>query len=75
VPDEKWGEAVTALVELEPGHAPSEDELRAFVRERLAGYKVPKRLVFAAGVGRAPSGKVDYKGAKTRVKQALGLPV
>jgi fatty-acyl-CoA synthase len=74
LPDEKWGEAVTALVELEAGRSASEAALRAFVRERLAGYKVPKRLVFAASVGRAPSGKVDYKGAKTQVKQALGLP-
>ena len=74
VPDEKWGEAVTALVELETGRSLGEEELRGFVRERLAGYKVPKRLVFAASVGRAPSGKVDYKSAKTQVKQALGLP-
>jgi fatty-acyl-CoA synthase len=74
VPDEKWGEAVTALVELEAGRNAGEEELRAFVRERLAGYKVPKRLVFAPSVGRAPSGKVDYKGAKAQVKQALGLP-
>jgi fatty-acyl-CoA synthase len=74
VPDEKWGEAVTALVELEAGRSAGEEELRAFVRERLAGYKVPKRLVFAPSVGRAPSGKVDYKGAKAQVKQALGLP-
>jgi fatty-acyl-CoA synthase len=74
LPDEKWGEAVTALVELEAGRSASEAALRAFVRERLAGYKVPKRLVFAASVGRAPSGKADYKGAKAQVKQALGLP-
>ncbi len=74
VPDEKWGEAVTALVELESGCTLGEDELRSFVREKLAGYKVPKRLVFAPSVGRSPSGKVDYKGAKAQVKQALGLP-
>jgi acyl-CoA synthetase (AMP-forming)/AMP-acid ligase II len=74
VPDEKWGEAVTALVELEPGAGAGEEELRRFVREKLAPYKAPKRVVFAPSVGRAPSGKVDYKGAKTQVKQALGLP-
>jgi fatty-acyl-CoA synthase len=74
VPDEKWGEAVTALVELEAGRRTGEEELRAFVRERLAGYKVPKRIVLAPSVGRAPSGKVDYKGAKALVKRALGLP-
>jgi len=74
VPDEKWGEAVTALVEPEPGRALDEAELRGFVRERLAGYKVPKRVVFAPGVGRSPSGKADYKAAKKKVKEALGLP-
>jgi 3-oxocholest-4-en-26-oate---CoA ligase len=74
VPDEKWGEAVTALIELETGRRANEDQLRSFVREKLAGFKVPKRLVFAPSVGRSPSGKVDYKGAKVQVKQALGLP-
>jgi fatty-acyl-CoA synthase len=74
VPDEKWGEAVTALVELEGGRAASEAELRGFVRERLAGYKVPKRVVFAPSVGRSPSGKADYKAAKAKVKESLGLP-
>ena len=74
VPDEKWGEAVTALVQLEAGARASEEELRGFVRERLAGYKVPKRLVFAASVGRSPSGKADYKAAKQQVREALGLP-
>jgi fatty-acyl-CoA synthase len=73
IPDEKWGEAVTGLVELEAGAAAGEDELRDFVRERLAGYKVPKRVVLAESVGRSPSGKADYKGAKTKVKEVLGL--
>ncbi len=72
LPDEKWGEAVTALVELEPGSAAAEAELRSFVRERLAGYKVPKRVVVAGSVGRSPSGKADYKAAKAKVKEALG---
>ena len=72
VPDEKWGEAVTALVELEAGCDADEAGLRDFVRERLAAYKVPKRLVFAPSVGRSPSGKADYKAAKAKVKEALG---
>jgi fatty-acyl-CoA synthase len=74
MPDDKWGEAVTALVELEAGLRVGEEELRGFVREKLAGYKVPKRLVFAPSVGRSPSGKADYKAAKSQVKAALGLP-
>jgi fatty-acyl-CoA synthase len=73
IEDEKWGQAVNALVELEAGAAGEEAELRDFVRGKLAGYKVPKRVVFAPNVGRSPSGKADYKGAKAKVKEALGL--
>ena len=64
VPDEKWGEAVTGVVRLEAGRSASEEELRVHVRERLAGYKTPKRIVFTEATMRAPNGKADYKGAK-----------
>jgi fatty-acyl-CoA synthase len=73
VPDEKWGEAIAALVELRPGASSSEGAMRDHVRERLAAYKSPKRVVFAESVGRSPSGKADYKGAKQRVREALGI--
>ncbi len=74
VPDEKWGEAVSALVELRPGSSADEEALRGHVRERLAPYKAPKRIVVVPSVGRSPSGKVDYKAARKRVRAALGLP-
>jgi fatty-acyl-CoA synthase len=64
LPDEKWGESVTAVVRLEPGKSATEDELRAHVRDHLAGYKTPKRVVFTEETLRAPNGKADYKGAK-----------
>jgi len=51
-------------VRLETGRSASPDELRAHVRERLAGYKTPKRIVFTDTSMRAPNGKADYKGAK-----------
>jgi fatty-acyl-CoA synthase len=72
LPDEKWGEAVAAVVELRAGDAPAEAALREFVRERLAGYKVPKRVIVVASVGRSPSGKADYKGAKAQALAAVG---
>jgi fatty-acyl-CoA synthase len=72
LPDPEWGEAVTALVELRAGAGPGEAALRDFVRERLAGYKVPKRVVVVDSVGRSPAGKADYKGARARVREALG---
>jgi len=73
LPDERWGEAVTALVELRAGTAPTQEELRAHVRERLAPYKAPKSVLFVDSIGRAPSGKVDYKALKARAREALGI--
>ncbi|KNG94446.1 AMP-binding protein [Pseudaestuariivita atlantica] len=45
-PDEKWGEVPCAFVELLDGHDTTEAELIAFARERLAGFKAPKAVVF-----------------------------
>lgn len=45
-PDDKWGEVPCAFVELKPGKSANEDELIAFCRARLAGFKTPKRVVF-----------------------------
>jgi len=45
-PDDKWGEVPCAFVELKPGRDASEDTLIAFCRDRLAGFKCPKRVVF-----------------------------
>ncbi|HET9690935.1 MAG TPA: AMP-binding protein [Acidimicrobiales bacterium] len=63
VPDERFGEVVVALVET--GAEVTDDELAAFARRSLAGYKVPRRFVPVASVGRAPNGKVDYAAART----------
>jgi fatty-acyl-CoA synthase len=64
VPDEKWGEAITALVELAPGAVPEHQELIDHVKGRLAAFKAPKAIIVVDTVGRAPNGKVDY--AKSR---------
>jgi acyl-CoA synthetase (AMP-forming)/AMP-acid ligase II len=72
IPDEKWGEAVTALVELRPGQEADEPALLAAVKERLAGYKSPKRVITVEAIGRAPNGKLDYKAAKSRVLLEIG---
>jgi len=45
-PDEKWGEVPCAFVELKPGREAGEDELIAFCRARIAGFKTPKKVVF-----------------------------
>jgi long-chain acyl-CoA synthetase len=58
VPDERWGEAVKAIVVREPGSDVSGDDLVAFARERLAGFKLPKSVDFADSLPRNPSGKL-----------------
>ncbi len=45
-PDDKWGEVPCAFVELKPGQEATEEELIAFCRQRLAGFKTPKKVVF-----------------------------
>ncbi|HLX89634.1 MAG TPA: acyl-CoA synthetase [Acidimicrobiales bacterium] len=60
VPDERFGEAVTAVVELWPGKEAAEQELIDDVRAHLAAYKAPRRVRFVDTVGRSPAGKVDY---------------
>ncbi|MFT3855731.1 MAG: acyl-CoA synthetase [Ilumatobacteraceae bacterium] len=58
VPDEKWIEAVAAVVVVRDGQTVGSDELTAFCRERLAGFKVPKRITFTDALPKNASGKV-----------------
>ena len=46
IPDDRWGEAVHAIVVLKPDSEATEDDLKAHARERIAGYKVPKSIEF-----------------------------
>ena len=64
IPDEKWGQAVVAVVGADPAGPPAEaDELIAHCRETLAGYKCPKRIVLVDAIKRGPNGKADYRWA------------
>jgi O-succinylbenzoic acid--CoA ligase len=56
--DGEWGQAVAATVVLRDGESALESELRDFCRERLAGYKVPKRIVFTDKLPRDSRGKL-----------------
>ncbi|HEX2590848.1 MAG TPA: acyl-CoA synthetase [Rhizomicrobium sp.] len=73
MPDEKWGSAVTGVVVLANGAKFDEEALRLHVRESLAGYKTPKRILIAGVNLRAPNGKADYKSATDFAKRELGL--
>ena len=58
VPDEKWGEAVKAMVVKRPGANVSAEELIAFARERIAHYKAPRTIDFVDTLPRTPTGKI-----------------
>jgi acyl-CoA synthetase (AMP-forming)/AMP-acid ligase II len=60
VPHERFGEMVVAVVEPD-AEPPDEQDLIDHVRERLAAYKAPRRVLTIDTIGRAPNGKVDYK--------------
>ena len=73
VPDDRFGEAVTAVVEpVVRASPPDETELIAVVRGRLAAYKAPRQVVMVETVGRAPNGKVDYKKLRELAIAAVG---
>ena len=61
IPDEKWGEAVKAIVVLKEGKKASEKEIIDFTRERIAGFKSPKSVDFISELPRNPSGKILKK--------------
>lgn len=61
IPHERWGQAVTAVVAPRPGEAIDEDDLKAYVRARLADYKTPKHIFEKGDLDRLPNGKANYK--------------
>jgi acyl-CoA synthetase (AMP-forming)/AMP-acid ligase II len=64
VPDERWGERVTAVVQARAGTTAELDELADHVRAQLATYKAPRDLVLVDAIVRSPSGKPDYRWAR-----------
>jgi acyl-CoA synthetase (AMP-forming)/AMP-acid ligase II len=72
VPDARWGERVVAVVQLRPDRTLNEPDLDAHVRRHVAGYKAPRAFVVVDHVVRSPSGKPDYRWAKTVATEQLG---
>ncbi|MGH7785290.1 MAG: AMP-binding protein [Candidatus Binatia bacterium] len=70
VPDERFGEAITAVVS---GEGLDGEAIKAFVRGTLAAYKTPKHVVIVDEVYRSPSGKADFKRTRAVALAALGL--
>jgi acyl-CoA synthetase (AMP-forming)/AMP-acid ligase II len=71
VPDAKWGNHVAAVVQLRDGAGrPTLDDIQAHCRTRLAGYKIPRQLVITDAIQRSPSGKADYRWARSVATEA-----
>jgi len=64
LPDDKFGQAVTAVVSVADGSTLDSATIIASVKHDLAGYKAPKSVIFVDHVPRAPNGKADYRRAK-----------
>ena len=71
LPDEKFGQKVIAVVSLVKDADISETKLLEATREFIAGYKLPKGIIFKDEVQRAPNGKADYKWAKDIANENL----
>jgi 3-oxocholest-4-en-26-oate---CoA ligase len=64
LPDQRWGERVTAVVELAGDGGLTADALVAHVAQRLADYKKPRGVIFVSSIRRSPSGKADLRWAR-----------
>ena len=72
-PHARWGQQVTAIVRLRESSGASEDELRRAAEAHIARYKLPRAFVFVDQILRSPSGKADYRWAKQKAEEELGL--
>ena len=70
-PNERWGQQVTALVELREEGSLTEAELIAHCHTLIANYKCPKQILFVSSVPRTPVSKVDYPASTARALELL----
>jgi len=72
VPDEKFGEAITALVAFRPGEEATAEEIVTTVKANLSAFKAPRHVVTVPEVTRGPNGKADYAWAKKLATEHVG---
>jgi fatty-acyl-CoA synthase len=72
VPDERFGEQVVALVQVAEGHYLDEAEVRAWCRRKLAGYKMPRRVLFVDAIERSAAGKAPHQKLRAFAIEQLG---
>ena len=73
VPDERFGQAIVAVVEPTVGTDPDHDAVIAHVKATLASYKAPRHIFTVPSLTRAPNGKIDYKRWTSHAREQLGL--
>jgi fatty-acyl-CoA synthase len=71
-PSERFGEEVVGIVQLRPGATVGPHELREFVAGRIARFKAPRAIAFCDRIARHPSGKPDYRWARSVAERAIG---
>jgi long-chain acyl-CoA synthetase len=71
VPDEEFGEALIAAIEAEAGAVPQPSQIAAFLEQRLARFKVPKRFIFHDALPREASGKIFKRKLRDRYMQSV----
>jgi acyl-CoA synthetase (AMP-forming)/AMP-acid ligase II len=72
LPDDRFGEAVCALVEAVPGRSVDPAALVEHVKARLASFKAPRSVLVVDTVGRAPNGKLDHRALRREALERLG---
>lgn len=72
LPDERWGQSVTAVLSVEPGSDVTDERLIAHARTQIAAYKTPKRILRVDTILRGPNGKPDYAWAKKTAEELAG---
>ena len=75
VPDDRYGEEICAWIKLRPGVSASEEEIRAFCRDQIAHYKVPRYIKFVDEFPMTVTGKIQKFIMRERTIDELGLKV
>ncbi|MGU3496138.1 class I adenylate-forming enzyme family protein [Xanthobacteraceae bacterium A53D] len=75
VPDDKWGEAVRAIIELKPGHHVDPGDVITFCKASLGSVKAPKTVEIWSELPRTPVGKIDKKSIRSRFWTGLGRSI
>lgn len=74
VVDDKYGQAVTAVVQARGDAQPTTEEIREFLRPMLSGYKLPRAVTYVSEIPRSATGKANYPRAKELAVAAVGQP-